>query len=305
MRRRERRVVRPILTLDAVLSETAMRLHPDGPFTTEPSLQLPPEGIECAPQVRPVIQTSVLQEKCADVWNKLVFVLHVIERSIHRSTPVFTCPLDDVPDEIDLTAADRSRSIYWGGVTSYIASIALAEATPGTESRRPFRKGHWIARKRFDVQTRQLNEGFPIEIWGADKFQEHGFPSRTAFCVLVDDENALLDQTDGIDTAITVAVHEDMAYVIGRDKELQYMFVVEVVTEILYRALRALVHNRNDISVLPENSYIAQWISRLRRGSGITEARLLQAVAQEDYAFIRSVVQSRYDLLSELGKSSR
>ena len=305
MHRSETRIVRPVLTLDTVLKDTAMRLHPDQAFTTEPSLQLPPEGNECAPQVRPAICKTVLQEHCGDAWNKLVFVLCVIESAIHRSARVFECFLDEVPDEIDLVAADRSGQIYWGGVTSYVACIAFAESGPATSDRGPYRKGHWIARKCFNVQSRLPSEGFPIEVWSADRFEQLGLPGRTAFYVLIEDEQALLDQTDSIDNVVRVAVHDDVTFVINRDKGMQHMLAVEVVSEILYRGLRAVVHNELAVSELPEHCYIARWVSALRRGAGIAEKSLLQAVRDENYAFVRSVVQSRYDLLSELARTSR
>lgn len=305
MHRSERRIVRPVLTLDTVLEDTAMRLHPCQEFTTEPNLQLPPEGNECAPQVRPATRKTVLQEHCGDMWDKLVFVLYAIERAIHRSACVFVCLLDEIPDEIDLVAADRSGQIYWSGVTSYVACIALAESGPATSGKGPYRKGHWIARKRFDVQSRLPSEGFPIEVWSADRFEQLGLPGRTAFYVLIEDEQALLDQPDSIDNVVRVAVHEDVAFAVNRDRAMQHMLAIEVASEILYRGLRAAVHNGLAVSGLPEYSYIARWVSALRRGTGIAENSLLQAVRDENYAFVRSVVQSRYDLLSELARTSR
>jgi len=306
MRRRESRVVRPILTLDTALAETAMRLHPDQEFTTERPLQLPSEGSDYTPQIRPVVCKAVLQDHYGDIWNKLTFLLYVVERLLHKSTVIFSCPLDNIPDEIDLVTMDPSGQIYWGGVTSYVACIALAEPVPVTRDRSsPSRKGHWIARKRFEVPSRQLSEGFPIEVWGADRFREFGLSSRTAFCVLVNDAEELLGQPDSIDNAVRVIVHEDMAYIISRDKALQHMIATEVASETIYRALRAAIQNGLTLSDLDEYSFLARWVSRLRRGTGISEETLLRAAREEDYALIRSIVQSRQDLLTELTRLSR
>jgi hypothetical protein len=294
--RTETRLIRPILTIDEVLADVELRLSPDLPYTRNTLLEMPEEnGQGCLPQLRLVLRTEPIDRECPELRDRLLLTVCVSEPPIHRSTMVYCSSLDHVPEEIDLASLVRARDILWQGVDEIVVYLLLAQSNPSARPGQPFRKGHWVAQKRFEIRSKVRSDHFPITLWTREQFERERLPGDTVFWLDLREEKILLDEQPKLDDALLVAVHEDFFHSLSRDRRFQREFAVEVLTEIVYRALRSL-----DGSVVPENSYLDRLVERLARQAGISRKRLEEAARKDDYSTVRAVVQSAFDLLRQL-----
>ncbi|WP_448575943.1 hypothetical protein [Thermomicrobium sp.] len=294
--RTETRLIRPILTIDEVLADVELRLSPDQPYTRDTLLEVPDEnGRGCFPQLRVVLHTEPIDEECPELRDRLLLTVCVSERPIHRSTMVYSSSLDQVPEEIDLYSLDCARDIHWQGVDEIRVYLLLARSDPSALPGRPFRKGHWVAQKRFEIRSKVRSDHFPITLWTRERFERERLPGDTVFWLDLRDETILFEKQAKLDDGLLVAVHADLFRSLSRDRRFQREFAVEVLAEIVYRGLRSL-----EGEAVPENSYLDRLIERLARKARISRRKLEEAARNDDYSTVRAVVQSAYDLLREL-----
>lgn len=306
LRRSERRLIRPFPSVNEILKDVGLRVRPTDEFAVEEAhievddATLGEIDVEC--RLQP-LDIDALKRQYPDLAPSMVLGIVLTDHGLKRSWLVFKCPIDDVP-ELWRLPPDVRNQLSWTGPTQLSVFVMLGKAAGSVQRGKPYRLGHWVARKDFSIGVAARQPAFPIERWEPDVFQRRGLPRRTTYYVDVD-EDALLNEGDELRSAIRVGLHAsvfDSLRLLGRSpiaKGLQAWLAAEVVAEVLFRGLQSL-----NGSAPPDESLIASLVRKLESTQLPADA-LIEAARNGNYSTVRAAALAFMELTSYLVDATR
>lgn len=185
-RRSEPRTVRPFLAarqVQHVLDSSAIRLKPGEPFEHTEAIRIAASEVG---RLEPTLRLDIDREglaSLADEDRKNIKCLVFVESSfVKRTELIQQVDLDlrePVEVEIPIDFAQRIRFGYLSKVTVALCLMNEQKMAPG----KPFRKGHWLAKKTFDITVEHDSMAFSIE--PLDELIRHkfGLPDGTLYFI--------------------------------------------------------------------------------------------------------------------------
>lgn len=185
-KRSEPRTVRPFLAakkIEHVLDGIGIRLKQGEPFEEEEVIRIAASEVgQLEPTIRLTIDQTCLSS-LEDGDKKNVRCLIFVEGSfIKRTELIHQTDLDlREPMEIDVPV-DLAQRMRFGSSTKVTIALCLMKERERIAGK-PFRKGHWLAKKTFDISVERDSTAFSIEPLDDIIRLRFGLPEGTLYFV--------------------------------------------------------------------------------------------------------------------------
>jgi len=177
--------VRPffqVVSLEDCLERAQIQLYEGHEFTSEEAFTIEEQDISrLSVVVRPNLTESILASAPIPRAN-LILGVTAVNPFLKKTVLIQRISLEkDIPDDITIGSEALEQL---GGGSPMTVEIALCLAGGGTrEPGRPFKRGHWISKKTFDLRPPKPTEDFDVEPTDDATWKMLGFPAKTLYSV--------------------------------------------------------------------------------------------------------------------------
>jgi len=185
-RRSEPRTVRPFLAakkVEHILNESALRLKPGEPFERSESIHVPASEVgRLEPTIRLAIDPAELALIDDDDKNTMKCLVFIESSFVKRTELVQQIDLD-LREPIDVEIpVDLARRIRFGSSSKVTIALCLMKERDKTAGKL-FHKGHWLAKKTFEVTVEKESAAFKIEPLDDLVRHQFGLPEGTLYFI--------------------------------------------------------------------------------------------------------------------------
>lgn len=294
--RTAKRNVRPFSDISEIMGACELRVEKNGTFSSNETFaiaDMDPGNLGIA--VRIPLPPDDIEERTELKREDLSVIVIVDDNRLKKSECVLKKSLDEIDGEPYEFSEVQMRSFFWKGNVSIDVAMVLSgnkELEPG----RPFRAGHWIAKKRFSLNAAKENPTFPLLPLKGEEFRNRGLPEATVYFVDFLYDHLNIPQSE-LENALKIYVHEDVFNSLVRNENAPHVRLTEriLMTEILSCIMAKSLNAVNGDDLL-EDGALQSIVSKLEDATGVGFERLKELAGQPGYPELRAVVQSYLEL---------
>lgn len=290
--RTSNRLVRPFIDVSDILEKCELRLERNGTFSSKDTFaigDMDPGNLGVA--IKIPIPPEDLETRTSLNREDLSIAIIITDHRLKKSECVFKACIDEIDGEPYELSNQQMGDFFWPGYVS-IDVVILLSRDKDIIPTKPFRQGHWLARKRFSLNAENENPSFRIIPWTSEQFIERGLPGDTVYFVDFIDENLNIPFSE-LENALRIYIHEDIFNILSRNEGAAINRLAERIlqTEILSCIIAQSLNSISGDDLI-EDGVLSSLVRKIENATGVGMERLKQFSARPGHSELKAVVQS-------------